>query len=56
MAYLPVYKHEPDTREATQDDFSGHVFLSCEIIILCFVVAMCDLVLAVEAMYGLPQV
>ena len=27
-----------------------------EIIIFCFVVAICGLVLAVEAMYGLPEV
>ena len=29
-------------------------FLYFEIIIFCFVVAVCDLVHAVEAMYGLP--
>ena len=40
-----------DARGATymQDDFSDHFFLIFEIIIFCFVVAICDLVHAVEA-------
>ena len=42
------------TRGATSDDFSGHFFCIFEIIIFCFVVAICDLVHAVEAMYSLP--
>ena len=33
---------------------SVDIFRIFEIIIFCFVVAMCDLVRAVEAMYGLP--
>ena len=41
-------------RGATYDDFSGHCFRIFEIIIFCFVVAICNLVQAVEAMYGLP--
>ena len=41
-------------RSATKDDFSGQFFLFFEIIIIfCFVVAICDLVQAVEAMYDL---
>ena len=35
-------------------DFSGPFFHIFEIIIFCFVVAICDLVHAVEAMYDLP--
>ena len=42
------------TRGATYDDFSGQFFRIFEIIIFCFVVAICDLVHTVEAMYGLP--
>ena len=41
-------------RDATQNYFSGQFFRIFEIIIFCFVVAVCDLVHAVEAMYGLP--
>ena len=41
------------TRGATYDDFSGQFFRIFEIIIVCFVVAICDLVHVVEAMYGL---
>ena len=37
----------------TEDDFSGQIFLIFEIIIFCFVVAICDLVHAVEAIYYL---
>ena len=37
-----------------QDDFSGQLFRIFDIIIFCFVVAICDLVHAVEAMHGLP--
>ena len=40
---------------ATNDDFSGH-FRIFEIINFCFVVAICDIVQAVEAKYGLPSV
>ena len=36
------------------DDFSGQSFRTFEIIIFCFVVAIRDLVHAVEAMYGFP--
>ena len=36
------------------DGFSGQFFRIFEIIIFCFVVAICDLVHAVDAMYGLP--
>ena len=42
------------TRGATKDDFCGQFFRIFEIIIFCFVVAICDLVHTVEAMYGLP--
>ena len=37
-----------------KDDFSGQFFRIFEIIIFCLVVAICDLVHAVEATYGLP--
>ena len=40
----------------TQDDFRGQFFRIFEIIIFCFFVAICYLVHAVEAMYGLPKV
>ena len=36
------------------DDFSGQCFRIFEIIIIIFVVALCDLVHALEAIYGLP--
>ena len=36
------------------DDFSGQFFCIFEIIIFCFVVAICDLAHAVEAMCSLP--
>ena len=39
---------------ATKDDFSGLFFRSFEIIIFGLVGAICDLVHAVAAMYGLP--
>ena len=35
-------------------DFSGQFFHFFEIISFCFVVAICDLVHAVEATYGIP--
>ena len=41
-------------RGATLDDFSGQFFRIFEISIFCFVVAICDLVHAMDAMYGLP--
>ena len=41
------------TRGATWSLIFFRIF---EIIIFCFVVAICDLVHAMEAMYGLPQV
>ena len=44
------------TLGATQDGFSGQFFRIFEIIIFCFVVAICDLAHAVEAMFGLPYV
>ena len=44
------------TRSATLDDFSGHFFRIFEIIIFCFVVAICDLVHDMEATNDLPQV
>ena len=44
------------SRGATYDDFSGHFFRIFEIITFCFVVAICDLVHAVGATYGLPLV
>ena len=43
-----------NTRGATQDDFCGQFFRIFEIIIFCFVVALCDLVHTVVAMYSLP--
>ena len=36
------------------DDFIGHFFRIFKMITFCFVVAICDLVHAVEAMCGLP--
>ena len=39
-----------------KDDFSVQFFRIFEIIIFCFVVAICDLVHSVEAMYDLPLV
>ena len=44
------------SRGATSDDFSGQFFPIFEIILFCFVVAICDLVHAVEAMYDFPLV
>ena len=41
-------------RGATYDDFSGQFFRIFQIIIFCFVVAVCDLVHDVKAMYDLP--
>ena len=41
---------------ARLDDFGGHLFRIFKIIIFCFVVAIRDLVHAVEAMYGIPKV
>ena len=41
------------TRCATEDDISGQ-FLRIWEIMFCIVVAICDLVHAVEAMYGIP--
>ena len=41
-------------RGATYDDFSGHFFRIFGIIIFCIVVAIYDLMHAVEAMYSLP--
>ena len=42
------------SRGTAYDDLSGHLFRIFEIIIFCFVVAICDLVYTVEVMYGLP--
>ena len=42
------------SRGATSDDFSVQFFRIFEIIIFCFVVAICDLVHTVEATYSLP--
>ena len=42
------------SRGAKYDDFSSQYFDIFEIIIFCSVVAICDLVHDVEAMYGLP--
>ena len=44
------------SRGVTLDDFNGQFFRIFETIIFCFVVAICDLVHAVEATYGLPKV
>ena len=41
-------------RGATQDDFSGKFFRIFEIIIFCLVVAICNIVHAVDTIYGLP--
>ena len=43
------------TRGATEDDFSGQFFIF-EIIIFCFVVAICDLVHDVETEFHLSYV
>ena len=48
--------YQENTRGSTSDDFSGHFFVFFEIFIFCFVVALCNLVIAVEAMYDLPLV
>ena len=49
-----VFTHLCSLTGCNVDDFSGQFFRIIEIIIFCFVVAMCDLVHAVEAIYGLP--
>ena len=41
------------SRGATQDDFSGQFFRIFEIIIFCFVIAICDLVHDVETIFHL---
>ena len=38
------------------DDISGQFIRIFEIIIFCFVIAICDLVHNVEAIFGIPQV
>ena len=43
-------------RGATWDDFSGQLFCIFEIIIFCFVVAICDLVHDVETIFHLSYV
>ena len=43
-------------RGATEDDFSGRFFRIFEIIIFCFVVAICDLVHDVETIFHLSYV
>ena len=43
-------------RGATQDDFSGQCFRTFDIIIFCFVVAICDLVHDVETIFHLSNV
>ena len=40
------------SRGATWDNFSGQYYPIFDNIIFCFVVAICDLVHAVETMYG----
>ena len=56
--YIQNLKHLASFRVlawgAKWDDFSGQFFRIFEIIIFCFVVAICDLVHSVEAMYDLP--
>ena len=57
MFITSVGKKELISREATYmyDDYSGQFLRIFEIIIIfCCVVAICDLVHAVEATYGLP--
>ena len=44
------------SRGATYDDFSGHFFRIFEIIMFCFVVAICDLVHDVETIFHLSYV
>ena len=59
MTRLNYYRIQHETlkaRGAMEDDFSGQFIRIFEIIIFCFVVAICDLVRAVEAMHGLPLV
>ena len=41
---------------ATYDDFSGQIFRIFEIIIFCFVVAICDLVHDVETIFHISNV
>ena len=50
---LPYTSEKINTRGATENDSSGHFFRIFEIIIFCFVVAICDLMKVVEAMHGL---
>ena len=45
-------KHGVQRRMISVDTF----FISLRLLFFCFVVAVCDLVLAVEAMYSLPYV
>ena len=52
--FIYIYVTVEKTRGAKEDDFSGQFFHFFEIIIFCFVVAICDLVHAVESTYGLP--
>ena len=47
-------KFQTSTPGGKSDDFSGQFFRIFEILIFCFVVAICDLINAVETMYGLP--
>ena len=48
---LPCVPFGQDTRGATYDNFSGQFFRIFEIIICCFVVAICDLVHDVETIH-----
>ena len=43
-----------NSRGATLDNFRGHFFPYFLDYLFCFVVAICDLVHAVEAMYSFP--
>ena len=53
---IPTGEYLNLSRGATLDDFSGHFFRIFEIIIVCFVVAICKLVHDVEAIFHLSNV
>ena len=50
----PIVTYRLNVNKDHGDDFRGQFFRIFDIIIFCFVVAICDLVHAVEAMYSLP--
>ena len=51
-----ILKMDIESRGATYDDFSGQFFRIFEIIIFCFVFAICDLVQDVETIFHISYV